>query len=284
MVFLNVKNLFSSLGARGAESEVELVRQLAKLSASLVSVSADVVALAEVERDLEEPQTLNRLLGALNHPDAEWARVTDPPWLGVDATRVALLYRVGRVRPLGPASSAQDAVFARVPLAQTFEFEGRHRFSVIAAHFKSRGGCPDDPSHPDADHGSGCYDGRRRAEAQALVSFANEAQGAMAAQVVVGDLNSDLGEAPLAILESHFHHALLGLEASSLYSYRFDGRAMLLDHALVRGPLRVVGSSIWHINADESAALDARDERNFAPDPFRSSDHDMLVLDLESSG
>jgi hypothetical protein len=46
------------------------------------------------------------------------------------------------------------------------------------------------------------------------------------------------------------------------------------------------GATEWHINADEAGALDYRDDNLaglFRPDPYRSSDHDPVVIGLALS-
>jgi uncharacterized protein len=74
--------------------------------------------------------------------------------------------------------------------------------------------------------------------------------------------------------------------AASRYSYIFDGEAGYLDHALATGPLatQVAGVTIWHINADEPSVLDYNTEFKtqdlYAPTPYRSSDHDPVVVGL----
>lgn len=70
----------------------------------------------------------------------------------------------------------------------------------------------------------------------------------------------------------------------------FFGESGYLDHALANKALRgqVTGAAFWHINADEPVALDYNQEFNqpglYMPDPFRSSDHDPVIvgLDLDS--
>ncbi len=79
------------------------------------------------------------------------------------------------------------------------------------------------------------------------------------------------------------------------YSFVFQGQSGYLDHALanpVLAPL-VTGLTEWHINADEPVALDYNVEWTptimksvsqqaalYAPDPFRSADHDPLLVGL----
>ena len=104
--------------------------------------------------------------------------------------------------------------------------------------------------------------------------------------LLMGDFNSDSLEGPMLELQRAGWIELLDtLAAEDRYSYVFEGRASLLDHALatagVAGALR--GAGIWHINADEpsfrSYHLDNPPEQ-YHPDPFRCSDHDPIFLDL----
>ncbi|MBC6470013.1 hypothetical protein [Actinomadura alba] len=77
---------------------------------------------------------------------------------------------------------------------------------------------------------------------------------------------------------------------SRRYSYVFDGQAGELDHVLAGRLLSflVSGASIWHINSDEPLILDYNTEYNppalYAPDAFRSSDHDPVVVGLRLPG
>jgi hypothetical protein len=66
----------------------------------------------------------------------------------------------------------------------------------------------------------------------------------------------------------------------------FDGQAGYLDHALANASMssKVVGTSVWHINADEPRALDYNDYNQpelYTPLPYRSSDHDPVIVGLE---
>ena len=79
-------------------------------------------------------------------------------------------------------------------------------------------------------------------------------------------------------------------EGEDAYSYVFDGQLGYLDHALAAPGLvrEVVGTAGWTINADESSLIDydmtykrAAQDALFAPDPFRSSDHDPVIIGLD---
>ena len=66
----------------------------------------------------------------------------------------------------------------------------------------------------------------------------------------------------------------------------FDGMSGELDHVLAGAALakRVTGATIWHVNSDEPTFLDYNTEYNqprfYRPDPFRSSDHDPVLVGL----
>ncbi len=61
------------------------------------------------------------------------------------------------------------------------------------------------------------------------------------------------------------------------YSYVHFGRAGAIDHAAASPGLaaRVLGAAFWPINADEPPRSDDR-----LPTPYRSSDHDPVLLAL----
>ncbi|GAA2073231.1 hypothetical protein [Actinomadura alba] len=72
--------------------------------------------------------------------------------------------------------------------------------------------------------------------------------------------------------------------------YVFDGQSGELDHVLAARNLSkfVSGASIWHINSDEPLILDYNTEFNppglYAPDAYRASDHDPVVIGLRLPG
>jgi predicted extracellular nuclease len=127
--------------------------------------------------------------------------------------------------------------------------------------------------------------------------------------LVIGDLNAYAREHPIQALTdpafslpgfppnanatyTNMVERFLGDEA---YSFVFQGQSGYLDHALANPVLRplVTGVAEWHINADEPVALDYnlewtatipksdnQQEVLYAPDPFRSADHDPLLVGL----
>ena len=74
------------------------------------------------------------------------------------------------------------------------------------------------------------------------------------------------------------------------YSYVYGGESGYIDHALATAGLaeRVRAVHEWHINADEPIALEysfaykstEQQQTYYAPDAYRSSDHDPVIVDL----
>lgn len=283
----NVHNFFTTLGDRGAADDATLALQRAKLVAALRGLDADVVALQEVEND--GGATAAALVRALDEAvgGPVYAAVPDPAsGTGDDAITQVLLYRPGRLALLGSASDPSP-IHDRPPIAATFrEVDGGAIFTVVSVHLKSKGGCP--PAG-DTDVGFGCWNLRRSAQAEAVVAFANAL--ARATQdpdvLVMGDLNSYLGEPPLQRFTRAGYHDLDRLvPADRRYSYVYYGASGTLDYALASPALapQVTGAALWHINADESPLLDADtryDPPAMAhPDAFRSSDHDPVLVGI----
>ena len=98
--------------------------------------------------------------------------------------------------------------------------------------------------------------------------------------MIVGDLNAYAQEDPLRVLaEAGWRDAFAG--QAMPYSYVYNGEAGRLDHALLSPALaaRLAGAAEWHTNADEPVTAGYR-ERPDAAGPWRSSDHDPLLLGL----
>jgi len=109
--------------------------------------------------------------------------------------------------------------------------------------------------------------------------------------LIIGDLNAYDKETPIDALvaagNTDLIHAFRGEDA---YSFLFGASVGYLDYAFSSPELtgKVTGVSEWHINADEpdlinydtSFKQDAQDAI-YAPDAYRSSDHDPVVVGLE---
>ncbi|MGR2739722.1 ExeM/NucH family extracellular endonuclease [Billgrantia sp. Q4P2] len=283
----NVENYFLTLGQRGAANATELERQRAKLAAAVEGLQADILALVEVEND---PRALADLVEQLSERTGiRYRAVGGDANRGSDAIKLALIYRPDRVEAVSELYADDDPTHHRPPLAAFFRsLDGGPAFGVVTAHFKSKSGCP---PRGDIDRGQGCWNQRRVEQAQAMNGFLDRLAAAEGHErlLLIGDLNAYGAEDPIRTLT---HAGLVNLIARELpperrYSYVFRGESGYLDHALASSELATAVAEVhpWHINADEPAFLgyDGPDNAapHFRPDPFRSSDHDPIVVDLE---
>ena len=299
----NVLNYFTTLdngsnNARGADDAEEFRRQQAKIVSALAAIDADVFGLIEIEN--------NGDVAVQNLTDALNARVGAGTYsfvatgtIGTDAIKVALLYKPSAVTPIGNFALLDSSVDPRFidtknrpALIQTFDAATGGRFTVAVNHFKSKGSSCDDVGDPDTGDGQANCNETRTQAAAALVDFlATDPTASGDPDVlIVGDLNSYDKEDPIRTLEDGGYTDLnrrFGGEFA--YSYGFDGQFGYLDYALSSPTLtdQITGTTDWHINADEPDLLDydtsfksAGQDAIFAPDPYRASDHDPVVVGL----
>ena len=307
IVGFNVLNYFNGDGkgggfpsARGAKTLAAFKRQRAKIVAALRALDADVIALMEIENDGFATDSaiadLTRALNAARAADQgayEYVQVGDGP-LGSDLITVGLLYRNDRVQALGPPAVLDQEPFrsrARLPLAQSFRASGRV-FTVVANHFKSKGSCPkaDSPDQASIDD-QGCWNATRVEMARRLFEWikTDPTGCGSSALLVIGDLNAYAEEDPVRLLrEQGLIDLVAAFAREPAYSYQYQGASGRLDHALATAEFAAwtSGAAEWHINADESPALqyDAASahgrKRNYRADPYRSSDHDPVLVGL----
>jgi len=300
---------------RGANTETEFNRQHAKIVSAIKTIDADVYGLMEIANNgYGEKSAVNYLTKALG---ADWKYVIPPNMdkLGTDVIAVAIIYNSKRVKPVGNPVVYDDLTQKnRVTMAQSFQaVTGGKTFTVVPNHLKSKGSCPEDKTSPEANQGDGqgCWNPTRVTAVQKLIQWiaTNPTKAEKPNYLLVGDMNSYAKEDPILAFEKANYKILLNDEkvgqGKSAYSYVFgvasdatgNGGAGNLDHAIADANLypMVKRTFAWHINADEPTALDYNEEYKteeqiasfYAPDAFRSSDHDPVIVDLdlnESSG
>ncbi|HEF5874033.1 TPA: ExeM/NucH family extracellular endonuclease [Burkholderia cenocepacia] len=306
VVSFNVFNYFNGDGHdggfdapanRGAKTPAAFARQEAKLVAALRALRADVIGLMEIANNGHgDASAIRRLATQLG---GGW-RAVDPGTarLGRDAIAVALLYDSRTVEPVGRAATVSLGRRHRPPLAQTFRrIGGARAFTVAVNHLKSKN-CPHaSGGNLDQSDGQGCWNAARTRAAARLADWLAAAPTGIAADgvLLIGDLNSYAKEDPIRMLEARGYANLVArFVGDAAYSYVFRGEAGNLDHALATRPLaaRVRAVQFWHINADEPVALQsvpdyktaAQRSAYYAPDAYRSSDHDPVVVDVALDG
>ena len=312
----NICGPVPSLECRGWDGgqTLELGRQRDKLISALSQLDADVIGLNELENTVNvDPlgDADDGLIAGLNDElGAGTYAAINTGTIGTDAIKVGLIYRPDAVTPLGPFKILDSSVdprfdssLNRPALAQTFEEKATGaRFTVVVNHLKSKGSDCNHVGDPDTGDGQGNCNLTRTAAAQALVDWIETDPTGSGDRdyLIIGDLNSYAKEDPIdaALLgpddtagtEDDFTNLVAKYIGPLAYSFVFDGQYGYLDHTLSSGTLtpQVTGVTEWHINADEPDLIDydtsfkpAAQEAIYAPDAYRASDHDPVIVGLD---
>jgi 5'-nucleotidase len=297
----NVLNYFTTLteddpDARGAETAEEFTVQKSKIVTAINALGADVVALQEIENSVklgEAPdEALADLVAGLNADAGStvWDYVRTPGVLRdaaiTDYITNAIIYKPARVKPSGEAQTVVDESvwdIAREPIAQTFKFD-KQFVTVVANHFKSKGNNPPD-STPQP--GQDPYNDERVEQAQSLLAFANTLSEDRRTDIyLVGDFNSYAKEDPIKVFtDAGWSDTLFG-KARGQYTYTFDGELGSLDHVIASPSAddKVTGAGVWSINSPEWSGREYWGAAAEAGTPFRSSDHDPILVGVGKEG
>jgi predicted extracellular nuclease len=295
----NLENYFNGDGKgggyptlRGAKTPEQQAAQQAKLLTSIRSLGADVAALMELENDGYGPgSAIDQLVRALNEgqgKDGDWKFVDAGQGPGDNPIRVGIIYRSAKVSPLGKPAVLEREPFgerSRVPLAQAFRMGRKGTpFVVVANHFKSKGCSNASGADADQNDGQGCWNATRVESARLLHQWLETDPTGSGSKdaVLLGDFNAYAMEDPIRALQAEgWQDAFKLAGVQQPYSYVYSGLTGRLDHALLSPGMaaRLKGAAEWHINADEADELGYQG-RN-VPGPWRSSDHDPLLLGFE---
>ncbi|HSK33494.1 MAG TPA: 5'-nucleotidase C-terminal domain-containing protein, partial [Propionicimonas sp.] len=134
----------------------------------------------------------------------------------------------------------------------------------------------------------------RTAQARSLLAFSNELQQSKGTDKVflIGDFNAYAKEDPINVFTAAGYvnqdEKAKNADGSAKHSYLYGGLVGSLDHILASPAANsiVTGADIWNINSVESVALEYSRYNNnvtdyYAPDQFRASDHDPVVVGLD---
>jgi 5'-nucleotidase len=280
---------------------VNLARQQAKIVSAINGLGADVVSLEEIENSAkfgeDRDAAVKTLVAGLNDAAGAgtWSYVPTPSTAGdqtdEDVIRTAFIYRSAVVKPIGESviDDAPEFDVARDPLAQAFQPVGEtsaSRFAVIVNHFKSKGSGPDDGT------GQGNSNPQRVAQAQQLVTFADQVKADFGTDrlFLSGDFNAYTQEDPLQVLYAAGYTDIGSNQSPGEHTYLFDGVVGSLDHVLANQAAlgTVTGAHVWNINSVEPVALEySRYNYNatnfYEANPFRASDHDPLLVGIDTS-
>lgn len=310
----------SGCDARGAANAESLKRQETKIVTAINKLDTSVVSLMEIENSAafgkDRDDALATLVKRLNEAAGtqKWDFVESPSAVpsDEDVIRTALIYQPAEVAPQNESTilDDQDAFSnAREPLSQAFapkddsgEVEKDKTFVTITNHFKSKGS-GSGPGNEDSGDGQGASNADRVKQAEALVGFAGDQQEATSSDLVylLGDFNSYTQEDPMQVFYEAGYKDIAA-EKTDESTYVYGSRTGSLDHVLALDASdeahgagtdatafdSVTGADVWNINSVESLALEySRFNYNiadlYAPDQFRASDHDPVVVGLFDS-
>ncbi|MGW4929798.1 ExeM/NucH family extracellular endonuclease [Agromyces sp. NPDC004153] len=293
----NVLNYFTTFSddnpeARGAANAEEFAIQKSKIVEAINGLDADVVALQEIENSVklgEAPdEALADLVAGLNADAGSkvWDYVRTPAALHdaaiTDFITNAIIFKPAVVKPSGEAQTIIDEAvwdIAREPIAQTFKY-GKSFLTVVANHFKSKSG-----TDPTPQQGQDAFNDERVEQANDLLEFANTlSEGKKNAVYLVGDFNAYSKEDPVQVFAKAGWTDLAFAKARGQYTYTFDGELGSLDHVIASPAAtdRVAGVGVWPINSPEWQQREYWGTAAEAGTPYRSSDHDPIVVGVGS--
>ncbi len=294
---------------RGADTAAEFDRQWPKTVAAILAMDPDVLGVNEIENDGYGPtSSIQFLVDQLNAATAPGtyafvdidALTGQTDAMGTDAIRVGLIYQPAVVSLTGATAVLNSVDFVnggdsaprnRATVAQAFSVNDTGAvFVVNVNHLKSKGSACDLPDQGD---GQGNCAAVRTYSAGLLAAWlGSDPTGTGDPDVLmVGDYNSYALEDPITTLQTAgFTNLISTFLGPDAYSYVFDGQWGYLDHALGSASVvpQVQGVGDYHINSDEPSVIDYNTDFKtpglqaslYAPDQFRVSDHDPVVIGL----
>lgn len=191
----------------------------------------------------------------------------------------------------------------RAALAASFtELATGESFTAAVNHFKSKGSVNSADGNADAGDGAGNNNAIRLQASQSLDAWlqSDPTGSGDTRTLILGDLNAYAEEDPITALEAEGYVDLaVAFEGEDAYSYVFDSQLGTLDYALANADLFdfVTGATEWHINSDSLVEFDYNDDildageqsyeeepggnDLYSDDPFRTSDHDPIIIGLD---
>ncbi|MDJ0496439.1 MAG: ExeM/NucH family extracellular endonuclease [Acidimicrobiia bacterium] len=299
----NVLNYWTTLGGRGASTAEQLDEQTEGLVAAIMGLGADIIGLQEMENDPAHTP-ITTLVAELNAAEGStvWAWVGEVNYYNDYPIRNEIIYRIGAVDPLGDPLTIEDPAFddiapggtsqlGRPPVAQTFIANGE-KFTVVSNHFKSKSCTASSGDDADMGDGQACYNARRVLQAERVLEFVGALQAFTGDDdvIVLGDLNAYMAEDPILELETELTNVFAEMNDDP-YTYNFFAASSApwigrgnLDHILVTPEMayKVSGVEAWNINGDEPNMLGWNTPALSAPGPYRSSDHDPIVMGIRT--
>jgi endonuclease/exonuclease/phosphatase family metal-dependent hydrolase len=290
---INVEDYFD--GVKDSESDAEPLLTTGEMTTKQIKLAHTVsqtlgcpnmLAVQEVEKEELLLKLASELtphcdfeyeVSHLDSPDArglDLALLTDPRRTVVHSVQLRQTCSdldTGVIDSGFQCPSGERPLFSRPPLEVEVLADGRP-LTIFVNHFKSKR------------EGEFETAPLRRAQANFMAKLVEDiiSRDPQAGIIALGDFNDYAHSEVMHILtvKNRLHHVLSQLPPGDQYSYNFAGAAQLIDWILVSAPLaeNVASVSIAHVNADFPYTL--AEDLNFGL-PYRASDHDSPLIDLE---
>ena len=241
-------------------TEEGLILKTQRIVEMMLASNADIFAFCEVEA---KPVSLQYIVDSLNSrvDSVAYAAVADGINVQTDsydnAIKAGFIYRIATVEPYGNNYSATSITYYKNNMriqAWTEKATGE-RFTLSMNHFKAK-----------FDEASIA---KRVENANWLVSGLNSYRVKDPDILIVGDLNSEMGEECLTIIQNNGYEEQLLRYDEDAYSYVYRGDYELIDHAFANSTMadQITGAAVWHTNTPLYSSQ-------------RYSDHDAVLVGL----
>ena len=261
----NAANYVSNLEASNSScsTQAQFEAKTDKIANAFIALQADIVAICEVERNDE---ILGYIVNAMNSIYGEnvYTYITDGLYAhassgNYQSLKSGYIYRSDKVTPQGSSTSPyrSGAEYKARMRIQAFKENSTNEVFVLSMnHFKAK------DSSGDAGEGT-------RMENVSNLIYALGNITADPDILIMGDLNSYMGETPIEALEEDgFEEQLVRFDANA-YSYIYHGQKGILDHAMANSTMaeQITGARVYHINT--AGGYD-----------YKYSDHDAVLVGL----
>ena len=255
-----VSNLESSNSSCDTQEEFEAKTN--KIANAFIALQADIVAICEVERNDE---ILGYIVDAMNtiYGENVYTYITDGLYAhassgNYQSLKSGYIYRSDKVTPQGSNTSPYRSgeYCARLRIQAFKENSTNEKFVLSVNHFKAK------DSSDDAGEST-----RLQNVSNLIYALGNITSDPDI--LIMGDLNSYMGEAPIEALEEEgFEEQLVRFDANA-YSYIYRGQRGILDHAMANSAMaeQVTGARVYHINTAGGYN-------------YKYSDHDAVLVGL----
>ncbi len=260
----NAANYVSNLEASNSScsTQQEFESKTNKIANAFLALQADIVAICEVERS---DDILGYIVNAMNtiYGENVYTYITDGLYAHASSgdyqsLKSGYIYRSDKVTPQGSNTSPYRSgeYCARLRIQAFKENSTNEVFVLSMNHFKAKDSSADAGENTRLQNVSNLI--------SALRNIATDPD-----ILIMGDLNSYMGEAPIEALEEEGYEEQLVRFDSEAYTYIYRGQRGILDHAMANSTMagQITGARAYHINTAGGYN-------------YKYSDHDAVLVGL----